>query len=133
MKNSNLAATTALLMGLLLSGCCLLMPEPTVTATVFGQIKGASPCGRMPPPGHPGRAGCQPQPVPNTLRFIAESDGSQQVIETDAAGRYSIELPAGEYRLQVPAKGLYLGAERTLSLTAGQQYKQNLQLRSKAR
>ena len=122
------AATASLL---LLSGCSLWQPPPS-TGTLTGVVEAGSPCGRPPPPDRPGRP-CSSRPVATEIQISERGSGQQHFAQSNDQGQFRIELPAGDYRIQIPRRGITLGTEADTQIIAGQTHELRLRLISTAR
>ena len=122
------AATTSLL---LLSGCSL-WQTPPATGTLAGLVEAGSPCGQPPPPDRPGRP-CPSRPVATDIQISARDSGELHRTRSNDQGQFRIELPAGDYRVQIPRQGLTLGTQTDAQIVAGQTHELRLRLISTAR
>jgi len=83
-------------------------PSPSPVASPAGGINGIALAGPTCPVERPGDPACAPRPVAGATILIRDATGADvATIVTDAAGRFQVALPPGEYTLVAqPVEGL---------------------------
>lgn len=72
------------------------MPARTVTGTVVA----APTCPVEPAPGSSPEPACSPAPIAEVVLVFKDNGDEVATATTDAAGRYTLELPPGTYRVE---------------------------------
>ena len=88
-------------------------PQPA-TGTVAGQVL-SWPCSPIVQPKNP----CAGRPASNTTIVFTGQAGAAYSTTTDFNGRYSLELPAGTYRVSFKPFGRIMHGPATVTVTAG--------------
>jgi hypothetical protein len=96
-------------------------PATTVAASsAAGNLSGVATAGPVCPVERPGDSACAPRPVVGAVIVVTRPDGTELARVTTALdGRFSLELPAGEYLLvPQPVEGLH-GTASAVPFTVG--------------
>lgn len=73
----------------------------TPVSTVTGTVVAAPTCPTESAPGSSPDPGCSPAPVEGAELLVLDDSGAEvATVTSDAAGRYTLELPPGTYRLE---------------------------------
>lgn len=91
-----------------------------VASSAAGNVAGVATAGPVCPVERPGDSACAPRPVGGAVIVVTRPDGSEVARVTTALdGRFSLDLPAGEYLLvPQPIDGLH-GTAPSVPFTVG--------------
>lgn len=105
-----------LLIGFVLAACTGSTPE--VAGTVTGSLIAGPVC---PVETNPPDPNCAPRPVQGAVIVATSADGDEIEATSDAEGRFTLELPEGEYTLTYqPVEGLMgVPDQGSVSITQG--------------
>ena len=91
-----------------------------ISSSSAGNVTGVATAGPVCPVERPGDSACAPRPVGDAVIVVTRPDGTELARVTTAAdGRFSLDLPAGDYILvPQPVDGL-LGTAPSVPFTVG--------------
>lgn len=113
---------TLITLGLTLgAGACAGVPDKAMgQARIYGQVWRASTCGRMLTAEEEQQLDCGRKPQQVEIH-VASADGRwTKTIISSADGSYSVELPPGDYRLEINAEGILDAARAQAHVSAGE-------------
>lgn len=106
-------ALTAVLAGVLLLACAGGDGAPRPTGLVVGTVLAGPTC-----PVETEEMPCPPMPLADREVRALSPDGDVVArTSTDAGGRFTLQVPAGDYLLEVELQGIEIAKEAPLSLT----------------
>lgn len=115
------------------TAACAQTPAVQDSGRLFGQVWSAGSCGAKRTPEEIERLGCGGKPVQTLIVVRSVTGDFVREVRSGPDGKYSLEVPPGEYRLSVEAQGLRTRGAARGAVAAGESKELWLHLGSMAK